>query len=53
MIGMASGLGFAVLATMGYALVTLIKSGGSIGAVRRSSSCGACCRPPATRPGPD
>jgi protease PrsW len=33
MIGMASGLGFAVLETMGYAFVTLIKSGGSIGAV--------------------
>ncbi|MDG6105625.1 PrsW family intramembrane metalloprotease [Dactylosporangium aurantiacum] len=35
MIGMACGLGFAVLETMGYAFVTLIQSRGSIGAVER------------------
>ncbi len=35
MIGMACGLGFAVLETMGYAFVTLIQSQGSIGAVEQ------------------
>ncbi|WP_327003583.1 PrsW family intramembrane metalloprotease [Dactylosporangium sp. NBC_01737] len=35
MIGMACGLGFAVLETMGYAFVTLIQSKGSIGAVEQ------------------
>jgi protease PrsW len=35
MVGMASGLGFAVLETMGYAFVALVRSGGSIGAVEQ------------------
>jgi len=35
MIGMACGLGFAVLETMGYAFVALIQSQGSIGAVEQ------------------
>jgi RsiW-degrading membrane proteinase PrsW (M82 family) len=35
-IGMATGMGFAVLETMGYAFVALIASGGSVGAVEQT-----------------
>jgi RsiW-degrading membrane proteinase PrsW (M82 family) len=35
-IGIAAGMGFAVLETMGYAFVTLIASGGNIGAVEQT-----------------
>jgi protease PrsW len=34
-LGVAVGMGFAVLETMGYAFVTLLRSGGSIGAVEQ------------------
>jgi len=33
MVGLASGLGFAVLETMGYAFVALVRSGGDLGAI--------------------
>jgi RsiW-degrading membrane proteinase PrsW (M82 family) len=35
LVGIASGLGFAVLETMGYAFVTLIQSGGNLGDVEQ------------------
>jgi RsiW-degrading membrane proteinase PrsW (M82 family) len=36
MVGLASGMGFAVLETMGYAFVALVRSGGDLGAVEQT-----------------
>jgi RsiW-degrading membrane proteinase PrsW (M82 family) len=35
-VGLASGMGFAVLETMGYAFVALVRSGGDLGAVEQT-----------------
>ena len=42
LIGVASGAGFAVLETMGYAFVVLIQSQGDVAAVDRCCSSAGC-----------
>jgi RsiW-degrading membrane proteinase PrsW (M82 family) len=49
--GVAAGMGFAALETMGYGLVALIQSGGNVGVLEQVLRSGACFHQPGMRPG--